>query len=111
MISKDYLYTKIWADLSAVMLEPEALYLYARDPEDRSRHCSYNLSTNNVDTIFEEISIDDKDRMVVSSNNRIVPLSSTEAIERFISSYISSVVSGSNRYVLPACGSSDEVCD
>lgn len=87
MINKDYLYTKKWKDLSAVVLEPNAFYLYAQDPEDRSRHCSSNLSINNVDAIFEEISINDNDQMVISSNNSIVPLSSTDEIGRFFSFY------------------------
>lgn len=87
MINKDYLYTKKWNDLSAVVLEPNAFYLYAQDPEDRSRHCSSNLSINNVDAIFEEISINDDDQMVISSNNSIVPLSSTDEIGRFFSFY------------------------
>lgn len=87
MINKDYLYTKIWDDLSSVVLESRALYLYAQDPEDRSRHCISNLSMNNPDAIFEEISIDENDQMVLSSNNSIVPLNSTDAIGRFFSSY------------------------
>ena len=87
MINKDYLYTKIWDNLSSVVLEPRALYLYAQDPEDRSRHCISNLSINNSDSIFEEISINDNDQMVLSSNNSIVPLNSTDAIKRFFSSY------------------------
>lgn len=87
MINKDYLYTKIWDDLSSVVLELNALYLYAQDPEDRSRHCSSNLSTNNIDAIFEEVSINDNDQMLVSSNNSIVPLSSADAIGSFFSSY------------------------
>lgn len=33
MINKDYLYTKKWDDLSIVVLESDALYLYAQDPE------------------------------------------------------------------------------
>ena len=64
MINKDYLYTEKWDDLSIVMLESNALYLYAQDPEDRSRHCSSTLSINNTNTIFEEISIDDNDQMM-----------------------------------------------
>ena len=92
MINKDYLYTKIWDDLSAVILESEALYLYAQDPEERSRHCSSNLFLNNSNVIFEEISINDKDQMIVSSNKRIVPLSSTDAIRAFFSSYIFQVL-------------------
>lgn len=87
MISKDYLYTKVWEDLSTVTLESDALYLYAQDPEDRSQHCSSNLSINNPNTLFEEITINNFDQMVVSSNNFIVPLSSTDAISRFFSSY------------------------
>lgn len=85
MINKDYLYTKNWDDIDSVVLEHGALYLYAQDPEDRSRHCALNLSINNTDAIFEEISINDNDQMVLSSNNSIVPLSSTEAICRFFS--------------------------
>lgn len=92
MINKDYLYTKIWGDLSSVVLETGALYLYAQDPEDRSRHCSSNLSLNNPDAVFEEISIDGNDQMFISSNNSIVPLSSTDAIGRFFSSYTFSVL-------------------
>lgn len=86
MINKDYLYTKVWENLSTVVLESDALYLYAQDPEDRSRHCSSNLSLNNPYTIFEEISIDD-DQMIVSSNHCTIPLNSTEAIGKFFSSY------------------------
>lgn len=112
MINKDYLYTKIWDDLSSVVLELNALYLYAQDPEDRSRHCSSNLSTNNIDAIFEEVSINDNDQMLVSSNNSIVPLSSADAIGSFFFFlYLSSIIFGSNRYVLSTCGSSDEVCN
>ena len=87
MINKDYLYTKKWDDLSIVVLESDALYLYAQDPEDRSRHCSSILSKNNIDTIFKEISINDNDERVISSDNQIVPLSSTDAIGSFFSSY------------------------
>lgn len=87
MINKDYLYTKIWEDLNSVLLESGALYLYAQDPEDRSRYCISCLSKNNPDTIFEEVSINRNDQMVVSSNNHIVPLNSTDAIDSFFSSY------------------------
>ena len=87
MINKDYLYTKNWEDLNAVALEPAALYLYTQDPEDRSLHCSSVLSTNNMDAIFEKISINDNDQMIVSSNSIMVPMSSTEAIGSFFSSY------------------------
>ena len=87
MINKDYLYTNIWDDISSVVLESKALYLYAHDPEDRSRYCISKLLTKNSDTIFEEISINENDQMVLSSNNRIVPLSSTEAINKFFSTY------------------------
>lgn len=83
MINKDYLYTKIWNDLSDVVLEPDSLYLYAQDPEDRSRYCSSKLSLKNVNTAFEEISINDDDQMVISSNHNVVPLTSTDAIKRF----------------------------
>ena len=62
MINKDYLYTKNWDNLSSVVLESRALYLYAQDPEDRSRHCISNLSMYNSDAIFEEISIDEYDQ-------------------------------------------------
>ena len=87
MINKDYLYTKIWNDLSDVVLEPDSLYLYAQDPEDRSRYCSSKLSLKNINTIFEEISINGDDQMVISSNKNVVPLSSTYAIEKFFSFY------------------------
>lgn len=87
MINKDYLYTKIWNDLSDVVLEPDSLYLYAQDPEDRSRYCSSKLSLKNVNTVFEEISINDDDQMMISSNHNVVPLTSTDAIKRFFSSY------------------------
>lgn len=88
MINKDYLYTKIWEDLSDVILEPDALYIYAQDPEDRSRHCSSHLSLRNTDTIFEKVAIDENDHMIVSSDDSIVPLSSIRAIKKFFSSYV-----------------------
>lgn len=87
MINKDYLYTKIWEDLSTVVLDSGSLYLYAQDPEDRSSYCISKLSSNNSNTIFEEITINDNDQMVLSSNDKIIPLNSEESIVEFFSSY------------------------
>lgn len=87
MINKDYMYTRIWDDLSSVVLEPHSLYLYARDPEDRSHHCSDCLSINNKDTIFEEILINEDDQMIIPSIDGKISLSSTESLSRFLSSF------------------------
>lgn len=87
MISKDYLYTNIWEDLNSVVLTKGALYLYACDPEDRSRHCSTNLSSNNPDISFVELGIDNQDQMVVRHSNKVISLSSPASINAFFAEY------------------------
>lgn len=87
MINKDYLYTKIWEDLSTVMLTKGALYLYARDPEDRSRHCATILSANNQDINFVELGIDNQDQMIIRHSNKVISLSSPASVNTFFAAY------------------------
>lgn len=87
MISKDYLYTKIWEDLSKVVLTPGSLYLYAHDPEDRSVYCATNLTANNPDTTFVELGIDNQDLMIIAHTGEVVSLSSSNAVNAFYSTF------------------------
>lgn len=87
MINKDYLYTKIWEDLSTVRLSAGSLYLYAHDPEDRSVYCATNLTANNADSTFVEIGINDQDQMINVATGETISLSSTRAVLDFYASF------------------------
>ena len=87
MISKDYLYTKIWEDLSTVVLNPGSLYLYANDPEARSEYCARNLTSNNLNTHFVELSIDDQDQLIIVHSGERVSLNSSNAVNAFLASF------------------------
>lgn len=92
MINKDYLYTKIWEDLSTVMLTKGALYLYACDPEDRSRHCATILSANNQDINFVELGIDNQDQMIIRHSNEVISLSSPASVNTFFAAYNPTII-------------------
>lgn len=92
MISKDYLYTKIWDDLSMVKLSAGSLYLYAHDPEDRSVYCATKLSANNQKSVFVEIGINEQDQMVVIHSGEAISLSSSNAINSFFAAYNPSII-------------------
>lgn len=87
MISKDYLYTKFWNDLSQVTLELGSLYLYAHDPESRSTHCSSLLKEINTNAMFVEISVDEEDCMHVVDLPQTVPLNSSASVFSFINKF------------------------
>ena len=87
MISKDYLYTKIWERPSLETLPKGSLYLYAHDPEDRSKFCANELEPNNPNTSFVNVVIDNNDQMTIVNNGNKVSLSSPKAISGFLNSY------------------------
>ena len=84
MINKDYIYTKVWEDLNKVDLTPKSLYLYASDPEDRSKFCAHILAANNPDTTFIEVEANDQDQMKIVGKEELISLSSTNDIKEFL---------------------------
>lgn len=87
MINKDYLYTKVLENLNVVRLIPKSLYLYAHDPEDRSKFCAHVLASNNPDTTFVEVGTNDQDQMQIVGREELVSLSSTNEIKAFLMTY------------------------
>lgn len=92
MINKDYLYTTVWDDLSTVILERNSLYLYAHDPEERSRYCASVLQTNNSDSIFLELSLNDQDQATLIDTGESFSLSSKNAVTGFVRRYNPTIV-------------------
>ena len=84
MINKDYLYTRVWENPNTENLEPGSLYLFAYDPEDRSRFCASTLQANNPDTTFVELEIDDQDQMKDMARDQMVSLSSPKEIGNYL---------------------------
>lgn len=60
-INLDFLYTEEWGNPTSVRLPDNSLYLYAHDPEDRSKFCASKLMTNNTATKFFEIELKEND--------------------------------------------------
>lgn len=87
MINKDYLYTTVWDDLSTVILERSSLYLYAHDPEERSRYCASILQANNSDSMFLELNLDEQDQATLIGTDESFSLSSKKAVIGFIRRY------------------------
>lgn len=88
MINKDYLYTEDWNNVESVTLIPDSLYLYAPDPESRSKYCAFHLAEKNPATRFVEVNINENDDMLVNDEDgSIVPLSSPKAIAKFFNSF------------------------
>lgn len=87
MINKDYLYTTVWDDLSTVILERSSLYLYAHDPEERSRYCASLLQANNSDSMFLELNLDEQDQATLIGTDESFSLSSKKAVIGFIRRY------------------------
>ena len=92
MINKDYLYTTVWDDLSTVSLERNSLYLYAHDPEERSRYCASILHTHNPDSIFLELNLDEQDQATLIGTKESFSLSSKNAVIGFIRRYNPAIV-------------------
>lgn len=92
MINKDYLYTRVWENPNTENLEPGSLYLFAYDPEDRSRFCASTLQANNPDTTFVELEIDDQDQMKDMARDQMVSLSSPKEIGDYLKQYAPTVI-------------------
>ena len=87
MINKDYLYTTIWTDLSIVNLEENSLYLYAHDPEERSRYCANELQKHNSNISFVELNLNDQDQASIMGSGDSFSLSSKRAVIGFIQKF------------------------
>lgn len=87
-INQNYLYTDEWKDIDNIVLEINALYIYAHDPEERSVFCAQKLVRKNTQVRFLELEFWDEDDTIsiVGENNKI-SLHSTNQIGSFLSSY------------------------
>lgn len=88
-INQDYLYTEEWDDLNNVVLQPNSLYIYAHDPEDRSIHCAKVLKTNNHQTIFAEICFNEQDDtfFIKGEESAILSLHSTLQLSKLLAPF------------------------
>lgn len=82
----------IWDNPKTEHLESGSLYLFAHDPEDRSKYCASSLRANNPDTHFVELSIDDQDQMTDLISGLTLSLSSTKEIFRYLMSFTPTVI-------------------
>lgn len=92
MINKDYLYTKIWGNLNVVSLASGSLYLFAYDPEERSKFCARSLQANNADTTFVELEINEQDQTIEVDSGQTISLSSPKEINDFLQKYNPTVI-------------------
>lgn len=92
MINKDYLYTRVWENPNAEKLTSGSLYLFAHDPEARSRFCASTLQVNNPDITFVELEIDDQDQMKDVTSGKVVSLSSPKEIGEYLKHYAPTVI-------------------
>ena len=88
-INKDYLYTEEWDSIDNIVLEDNALYIYAHDPEERSAFCADILLKHNMNTSFIEIDFNEEDDKitVVGHKDLSISLHSNNQIEDMLSSY------------------------
>lgn len=83
-INDDYKYTEEWEELGKVNLEPESLYLYGGDPEDRSEHCAHQLEGTNPQCRFVKIFYNEDDTIFTSDRkDENISLSATDKFESF----------------------------
>ncbi|WP_455537462.1 hypothetical protein [Prevotella koreensis] len=92
MINKDYLYTRVWENPNMENLVPGSLYLFAHDPETRSKFCASSLQANNLNTTFVELEIDDQDQMIDVTKGQRVSLSSSNEISEYLKKYTPTVI-------------------
>lgn len=92
MINKDYLYTRVWENPNMENLVPGSLYLFAHDPETRSKFCASSLQANNLNTTFVELEIDDQDQMIDVTKGQRVSLSSSNEIGEYLKQYTPTVI-------------------
>lgn len=93
-INQDYLYTDEWNDIESIVLETNALYIYAHDPEERSIFCAQKLVLRNTQVKFLELKFNDIDDTisVVGEEETCISLHSTIQVNSLLSPYKDSVI-------------------
>lgn len=93
-INQDYLYTDEWNDIESIVLETNALYIYAHDPEERSIFCAQKLVLKNAQVNFLELRFNDIDDTisVVGDEETCISLHSTNQVGSLLSPYKDSVI-------------------
>lgn len=91
-INQDYRYTEEWSDISQIRLVDNSLYIHAYDPEDRSLYCAKMLRSDNVNTVFVEVSRTDDDEMIDNNQKTRYPLNSSKSIKSFFDCYNKNVI-------------------
>lgn len=93
-INQDYLYTDEWNDIESIVLETNALYIYAHDPEERSIFCAQKLVLKNTQVNFLELKFNDIDDTisVVGEEDSCISLHSTNQVDSLLSPYKDSVI-------------------
>ena len=76
-INQDYIYMKEYevADIASITLEPNALYIYSHDPEDRSTFCAQSLKKHHPETKFIEICFDEKNDTINTTEKQSINIS------------------------------------
>lgn len=93
-INQDYLYTDEWNDIESIVLETNALYIYAHDPEERSIFCAQKLVLRNAQANFLELKFNDIDDTisVVGEEETCISLHSTNQVDSLLSPYKDCVI-------------------
>lgn len=93
-INQDYMYTDEWNDIESIVLETNALYIYAHDPEERSIFCAQKLVLKNTQVNFLELKFNDIDDTisVVGEEDTCISLHSTNQVDSLLSPYKDSVI-------------------
>lgn len=93
-INQDYMYTDEWNDIESIVLETNALYIYAHDPEERSIFCAQKLVLKNTQANFLELKFNDIDDTisVVGEEDTCISLHSTNQVDSLLSPYKDSVI-------------------
>lgn len=88
-INQDYIYTEEWDEIDGVVLEQDALYIFAHDPEERSVICANTLSRYNPQTKFVEVTLNENDDtiMIVGQADAALSLHSNNQIKSLFASY------------------------
>ena len=88
------MYTDEWNDIESIVLETNALYIYAHDPEERSIFCAQKLVLKNTQVNFLELKFNDIDDTisVVGEEDTCISLHSTNQVDSLLSPYKDSVI-------------------
>lgn len=86
MINKDYKYNTEWSCINDIDFPPNTLYLYSRDPEDRSTYGEGNLKDiKNINLI--QISLTSNDELEVIGLSRKIALNNSDLVKKFVEEY------------------------